>query len=130
MTARGAREIEMNSKMYEVPAEMRDFADRSVAQARKAFDGFMGAVQKTSQSVDTSAFPPAAAARDMSAKAVGFAQSNVNAAFDVAQKLVHAKDFQEVVAIQTEFLKAQMEALQAQSRELGTAIQNAATPKK
>ena len=120
----------MSNNMYEVPAEMRDFAERSVAQARKAFDGFMGAVQKTSQSVDTTAFPPAAAARDMSEKAVGFAQANVNAAFDVAQKLVHAKDFQEVMAIQAEYLKKQMEALQTQSRELGTAIQNAATPKK
>ncbi len=120
----------MTSNMYEVPKEMREFAERSVAQARKAFDGFMGAVQKTAQTVDTSAFPPAAAAKDVSDKAVTFAQTNVNAAFDVAQKLVHAKDFQEVVAIQTEYLKAQMEALQNQSRELGAAAQSAATPKK
>jgi len=118
------------TNMYEVPREMREFAERSVSQARKAFDGFMGAVQKTSQSVDASAFPPAAAAREVSDKAVAFAQTNVNAAFDVAQKLVHAKDFQEVVAIQTEYLKAQMEAMQAQSRELGAAVQSAATIKK
>ena len=32
----------MNGKLpYEVPTEMREFAERSVEQARKAFDGFM-----------------------------------------------------------------------------------------
>jgi hypothetical protein len=30
---------------YEVPAEMRDFAEKSVEQARKAMDGFIGAAQ-------------------------------------------------------------------------------------
>ena len=37
---------------YEIPPEMRDFAERSVAQARKAFEGFMGAVQKASDTID------------------------------------------------------------------------------
>ena len=115
---------------YQVPQEMREFAERSVAQARKAFDGFMGAVQKSTEGLDSSALSPPAAAREFSDKATTFAQANVNAAFDVAQKLVHAKDVQEVIAIQTEYLKAQMEAIQAQSRELGTAIQSASTQMK
>src|SRR6188472_3119988 len=36
-----------NTPNYEIPGEMRDFAEKSVEQARKAIDGFMGAVQKT-----------------------------------------------------------------------------------
>ncbi len=116
------------TNMYEVPKEMREFADRSVAQARKAFDGFMGAVQKTAQTMDTGSVPHLAPARDLSDKAAAFAQHNVNAAFDVAQKLVHAKDFQEVLAIQTAYLKAQMETIQTQSRDLGAVVQTAANP--
>ncbi len=112
---------------YEIPAEMRDFAERSVAQARKAFEGFIGAVHKTTDVMDTSSNPALAGVKDMSAKAVGFAEKNVNSAFDLASKLVHAKDLSEVLALQTEFVKAQMEAIQAQAVELGDAVKMAAT---
>ena len=107
----------------QVPAEMREFAERSVVQARKAFEGFMGAVHKTAESMETAA---SAGMKDVGAKAVSFAETNVNAAFDLAEKLVHAKDIQEVLALQAEYLKQQMEAVQLQAREMGDAVQKAA----
>ena len=63
-------------------------------------------------------------------KAVSFAESNVNAAFDLAEKLVHAKDVQEVMQLQTEYLKAQMATIQDQAKELGDVMQKAAGLKK
>ncbi|HWG06209.1 MAG TPA: phasin [Beijerinckiaceae bacterium] len=113
------------NRTYEIPTEMRDFAERSVAQARKAFEGFMGAVQKTTGSVDGPAIPGFAGAKDVSLKAVSFAEANVNAAFDLAEKLVHAKDLQEVLAIQSDYVKAQMAAIQSQTKELGEVVQKA-----
>ncbi len=115
---------------YEIPAEMREFAERSVSQARKAFEGFMGAVHKTSSAVDTAANPALSGAKDVSSKAVGFAEKNVAAAFDLAEKLVHAKDVSEVMALQTEYMKAQMAAVQEQARELGDVVQKVAGVKK
>jgi phasin family protein len=53
----------------------------------------------------------------------------VNAAFDLAQKLVHAKDPQEAFALQSEYLKKQIESLQGQAKELGAIIQKTATQK-
>jgi len=106
---------------YEIPAEMRDFAERSVAQARKAFEGFMGAVQKSTEVIDMKANPALSGVKDISSKAVVFAEKNVNSAFDLASKLVHAKDLSEVIALQTEFVKTQMEAIKAQATELGEA---------
>ena len=105
---------------YEVPSEMRDFAEKSVEQARKAFEGFMGAAQKAAGAMDGAPFPVPAQMKDMGAKAMGFAETNVKAAFDLAQKLVHAKDMQEVLALQSEYLRAQMAAIQEQARELGS----------
>ena len=68
---------------YAVPAEMRDFADRSVQQARKAFEGFMGAVKKSSGALEQAApIQPNLAAG--AAKAVTLAEKNVTAAFDLA----------------------------------------------
>lgn len=112
----------------QIPAEMREFAERSVVQARKAFEGFMGAVHKTAETMEASA--PSVGVKDMGSKAVSFAETNVNAAFDLAQKLVHAKDVQEVLALQAEYLKSQMEAIQQQAREMGDAVQKAVNVKK
>jgi phasin len=115
---------------YEIPPEMRDFAERSVSQARKAFEGFMGAVHKASSSVSEATPAALAGANDVSAKAVSFAEANVNAAFDLAQKLVHAKDVQEVLSIQSEYVRAQMETIQSQTKELGESVQKATGLKK
>jgi len=121
----------MSTPAYEVPTEMREFAERSVAQARKAFEGFMGAVQKSATVIEAPAGNPAlASAKDMSAKAVSFAESNVNAAFDLAEKLVHAKDIQEVMSLQSEYLKSQMANIQAQTKELGETTQKVSGIKK
>ena len=35
----------MTDPIYKVPNEVRDFAEKSVEQARKAFEGFAGAAQ-------------------------------------------------------------------------------------
>jgi phasin len=114
---------------YEVPSEMRDFAAKSVEQARKAFEGFIGAAQKAAGAMEAAPFPMPPQMKDMGAKAMGFAESNVKAAFDLAQKLVHAKDMQEVLALQSEYVRAQMAAIQEQSRELG-AIARSDLPKR
>jgi phasin len=113
---------------YAVPAEMRDFADRSVQQARKAFEGFMGAVKKSSGALEQATSSSPLNVAGASSKAVTLAEKNVTAAFDLAQKLVHAKDIQEVMAIQSEYMKTQMAAIQEQTRELGEAFTKSMTP--
>lgn len=118
------------SNPYEIPTEMRDFAERSVSQARKAFEGFMGAVHKASSSVSEAAPAALSGTNDVSSKAVSFAEANVNAAFDLAEKLVKAKDVAEVIAIQSEFVRAQMDTIQNQTKELGASVQKATGIKK
>lgn len=117
----------MTDQQPQIPAEMRDLAERSVAQARKAFETFMGAVHRTSGAVDNVA---PNGAREVGDKAVSFAESNVNAAFDLAEKLVKAKDIQEVMALQAEYLQRQLQSAQEQARELGETFQKAAGVKK
>jgi phasin len=108
---------------YEIPAEMRDFAEKSVEQAKKAFDGFLGAASKAVAAADSQASTAQSSSREMAERAMGYAEKNVTAAFDLAQRLVHAKDVQEVVHIQTEFVKSQVTALQEQMTEFGTTVQ-------
>src|SRR5579871_6248930 len=68
----------MTNSPYEIPAEMRDFAEKSVSQARKAFEGFMGAAQKAASTVDSTTHQAQSQAKDLSSKAVSYAEQNIN----------------------------------------------------
>ena len=111
---------------YEIPAEMRDFAEKSVEQARKAFDGFMGAAQRTVDTLEGSASTMQSGAKDMTRRTFSYAEQNIAAAFDLAQKLVRAKDVQEAVQLQSEFVRSQFAAMQSQMKEFGSMAQSAA----
>ncbi len=119
-----------NEFPQQIPPEMREFAGRSVAQARKAFEGFIGAVAKTASTVDAAAGSSPVGVKDAGSKAVAFAEKSVTSAFDLAEKLVNAKDIQEVLALQSAYLQQQMTAVQEQARELGEAVQKASGLKK
>ena len=115
----------MTTPSYEVPSDMRDLAEKSVDQARRAFDGFMTAAQKAAGQADTSAASMTTNAKSLGSKAMGFAESNVRSAFDLAQKLVRAKDLQEVLTLQSDYAKSQMTTIQEQAKELGSLMQGA-----
>lgn len=108
----------------EIPPQIRDLAEKNVEQAREAFLGFMGAAQKATGA--TEMLP--SATKDTMTKAMSFAEENVKAAFDLAQKLVRAKDVQEIFALQTEFATSRLTAMQTQAMELGAAVQEAIAP--
>ncbi len=112
---------------FEVPAEMRDFAERSLEQARKAMDGFIGAAQKTVDTLEGSASTVQASAKDATRRTFAYAEQNIQAAFDLAQRMVRAKDMQEAMQVQAEFVRSQFEAMQTQMREFGSLAQNAGT---
>jgi phasin len=116
-----------NTPNYEIPSEMREFAERSVDQARKAMDGFVGAAQRAVETIEGSATTVGSSAKDMRSKTFSYAEQNLQAAFDHAQKLVRAKDPTEFMRLQAEFMQTQFQAMQSQMRELGVAVQGAAT---
>jgi phasin len=110
---------------YEVPAEMRDFAEKSVEQARKAMDGFIGAAQKAVDTFEGSTNTVQASAKDMTRKTFAYAEQNIQAAFDLAQRMVRAKDMQEAMQVQAEFVRSQFESMQTQMKEFGSMAQGA-----
>jgi len=119
----------MPSSPFEIPNELRDFAERSVEQARKAFEGFLTVAQRASGVAgEAAANTSPSGAKSVSAHVLTYTERNVNAAFDLAQKLVRAKDPQEALALQSEYMKAQLAVLQEQAKELGTIVQKSLTP--
>jgi len=100
------------------PPEMRTFAEQSVAQARKAFDELMAATQRTVSTFEGQSTSAQSGFRGLQQKVVSFSERNIAASFDFAQKLLHAKDGEEVVRLHAEFVKTQMQAMAEQAREL------------
>jgi phasin len=118
----------MTNPPFEIPNELRDFAERSVDQARKAFEGFVSVAQRTIGAAEDAAEAAQKNATSVGAQALSYTEQNINAALDLAHKLVQAKDPQEAFALQSEYLKTQLAALQAQAKEIGALIQKSATP--
>jgi len=106
---------------FEVPTQMRQFAEQSLAQARKAVDGFIDAAHKTVTTMESQTAAAQSGAKDVGAKAMTFAEQNIAKSFEFAQKLVRAKDIQEVMALQQEYLQSQMKVMSEQAKDLGSA---------
>jgi phasin len=115
---------------FEVPSEMRDLANKSVEQAKRAFDSFMGATHQAAGNLQGSAKTAQESAANATTQAVGYAEQNVKAALDHAQALVQAKGFDEVMKLQAEFMRSQIAAMQDQMSSMGKAVQDAVKPKK
>jgi phasin len=114
--------------MFEIPAEMRALAEKSVEQARQAFDSFISAAQQAASGADKQAAGARASAQELGGLAVRFAERNIAASFEFAQRLVRAKDSAEVLALQADYMKSQMAALSEQAKELSKEAAKMASP--
>ena len=108
----------MSKIPYEIPAEIRDLTAKSVEEARKAFGSFIEAAHKATAQAEGTASALQSTAKDVSAKALSFTEANLKAAFDHAQKLIQAKDPQEI-------LRASVRICEEAARRHGRACEGA-----
>jgi phasin len=111
---------------FEIPKEMRAMAEASFDQARKAFEKFVATAQQTAGSIEERGATVRAGAKDIGAKAVSYAEKNVQAALDHAQSLLHAKDLADIMRLHSEYVQSQMRSLAEQASEMGQIVSRAA----
>jgi phasin len=111
---------------FEIPNEMRSMAEASFDQARKAFDKFVATAQQTAGSIEERGATVRAGAKDIGAKAISYAEKNVQASLDYAQALLRARDMTEVMRLHGDYVQAQMRALAEQASEMGQIVGRAA----
>lgn len=111
---------------FEIPKDMRSMAEASFEQARKAFESFLGNAQQAASSLETRGATVRASAKEISSKAITFAEKNVTASLDYAEKLLKAKDLSDVMRLHSEYVQAQMRALAEQASEMGQTVGRAA----
>lgn len=102
----------------EAPADqVRSVMVKNLEQAHGAIANYFQFVEKS-----ISASP--LGATDQAKTFRSYVERSVAASFELSDKLLRAKDLQDVLRIQTEFLQTQLEALTERSKELcGTAIE-------
>jgi phasin len=106
----------------EVPAEVRDLAEKTIDQAEKAFGLFFDAANKSVASIPNPT-------SEVSKQALTFTEQNMKAAFEHARKLVHAKDLHEAMQIQSEFLRSQFTNAGEHMRQISTGMFTGNKPK-
>jgi phasin len=104
---------------FEIPPEMRALAEKSVEQAKQAFEGFITAAHRTVSAVEGRAETARKGAQDIGQKTMEFAERNITASFAFAQKLVRARDVDEMLRLQADYIKDQMRTLAEQAKKLG-----------
>jgi phasin len=113
---------------FEVPAEMRAFAEKSVEQAKQAFNTFMSAAQHAVSTAENQTKSAHSSAKDVGEMAVGFTKRNIATSFEFAERLVRAKDAEELAALHAEYVKSQIATLTEQAKELSKQAAKMAGP--
>lgn len=93
---------------------------QTMEQTRGALDNYFGFVQKA-----ISSFP--LTGTEFGEKLRSYAEKNIAATNEYVRKLSEAKDLQEVIRIQTEFMQTQFNAFGEQTRGLAETFTKAAT---
>lgn len=101
-------------------------AEASFEQARRAFEKFVAGAQATAGSMEERGESVRAGAKDISAKAISYAEKNVQASLDYAQSLLHAKDLPEIIKLHSEYVQGQMRLFAEQASELGQVVSRTA----
>ncbi|HVO91534.1 MAG TPA: TIGR01841 family phasin [Terriglobales bacterium] len=103
--------MENSNKPFEGVTAM---ISQNMEQASKAMENYLQFVQKSMSSIPWGK-------NDLSEKVRSYAEKNVAAAFEFAQKLTKAKDLQDLMRVQTEFMQTQLKSLTEQAKELSEA---------
>ncbi len=112
----------MSDKISEQTEKMREMAQTTLDKAKDAVSKYIAESQKLREKADSGVKAAYSNVKEMNDKAVAYAEANVAAGFELAERLLKAKDPQEMGTIYQNHLKEQMEKMNAQFREFGSLI--------
>jgi phasin len=102
---------------FDVPASFREFAEKSIAQARETYAKMKSAAEDATDMVEDSYETAREGVFSLGVKALDAVKTNSDASFALARDLFGAKTFAEVIELQTSFARKQFDAVTAQVRE-------------
>jgi phasin len=104
---------------FEIPEQVRAFAEKGVSQARDGYAKFKDAAETHNLTIEAVFSSANKGASEYSAKLMEFIKSNTSANLDFAQELLGMKSPSEAMELWTTHTRKQIETLTAQAKELG-----------
>lgn len=112
---------------FEVPEQMRAFAEKGVSQARDNYAKFKSAAESHNGTMEAVFTTASKGASEYSAKLMEMMKLNTTATLDFAQELIGVKSPSEAIELWTSHARKQFETLSAQAKELAELTQKIAT---
>jgi phasin len=107
----------------EIPAAFREFAEKSVSQAKENYERIKSAAEEATDLLEGTYATASKGCADYSIKMLEAARANTNAAFDFASEFITVRSLSEAVELSTAHARKQFEALSAQVKELAALAQ-------
>ena len=112
---------------FEVPEQMRAFAEKGVSQARDNYAKFKDAAETHNGTIEAVFTSMNKGASTYSAKVMEFVKANTTSSLDFAQELFGVKTPSEALELWTTHTRKQLETYTAQAKELAELGQKIAT---
>jgi phasin len=111
----------------EIPAAFREFAEKSVSQAKETYEKMKSAAEQATDVLEDTYATASKGASDYGLKLIETTRVNSNAAFDFYTELFTVKSYSELVELSSGHARKQFEAVTAQGKELAALAQKVAT---
>ena len=112
---------------FEVPEQVRAFAEKGVSQARENYAKFKDAAETHNGTIEAVFASAQKGANEYTSKLMEFAKANSTAHLDFTHELLGVKSPTDAFQLWTGHAKTQLETFQAQAKELAEIAQRAAT---
>ena len=112
---------------FQVPEQVREFAEKGVTQARASYAKLKDAAEAHNGTVQAVVTTATKGATDFSSKLLDIVKTNTNAGFDFAQELVAVKSPSAALELWTSFARKQVETFTGQTKELAELSQKIAS---
>jgi phasin len=104
---------------FQIPQELREFAEKNIEQARAAYGQLTEAMTQAVRAWSAPSTVMASGFKVVQERAIQFAKENADAGFALASELAKAKDLQDILRLQSNFAQTQMQSYARQAQELG-----------
>ena len=103
---------------FEVPEQVRAFAEKGVSQARDSYAKFKDAAENQNNTFEAVFKTANKGTSDFTAKVMEFMKANTSSTLDFAQELLNAKSPSDAMELWTSRTRKQLETMAAQAKEL------------
>lgn len=105
-------------KSYEMPDMVREFAEKSVTQAREAYEHVKTAAEEATDMMEDTYETARKGFVDMNLKMIDHAQANTDRAFAFMKEMMGVKSMSEAIELQTKFAREQFEHMASQAKDM------------